>query len=423
MITYVDFHPKNTVMGKTLILFLLLLSAWPARAQTGFPHYYEYVALLTRADSLNSAGIYSGAAACYSQAIGVKVEKGFPVPLASLHYAAACSWSHAAMADSAFSHLDGAAASGYSDQDHLLRDPGLASLHADKRWPGLVAQVAAIAARKEKIGKLYAERTRFAGDSNETIFLPLHDNIKQLIQADSLPFISVNYQNFRLYFRGDSYAAQHLDELKPQLPAALKRVLETLDATEYHTGINLVLADSRDELKEVTGIAALGGMAMPGDNTLFLVFNGKRRLQAKHELFHLVSDDVWGYTASRLLDEGGAVFADNECYCSDPIFGISAWFKASGKLFTFDALIHDFDREAVKSDVIAYLESAAIFKFLYEQYGIPKLRRLRSEGFDNFEKIYGFPIERLEKDWNERISHTKVPQDVDWVRLLQEGCG
>ena len=73
--------------------------------------------------------------------------------------------------------------------------------------------------------------------------------------------------------------------------------------------------------------------------------------------------------------------------------------------------------------MIAYLESAAIFKFLYEQYGIPKLRRLRSEGFDNFEKIYGFPIERLEKDWNERISHTKVPQDVDWVRLLQEGCG
>ena len=410
-------------MKKLVLLYCMLFTLSGLNAQSVYPRYREYADLVKRADSLYKAGAYDASATCYNRAIGVRVEKGIPVSYADLHYSAACCWALAGLGDSAFVHLQAMAALGYSDPVSLGKDQDLASLHGDARWSGLINKVASALVRKELLKKTYEERTRFTGKEDETVFLPLHDNVKRLIQCDSLPFISLNYKNFRLFFRGNAYAAGHLPELKQQVSDAFAAVLAKLDANAYATGINLVLVDSRDELKEVTGIRALGGLALVGDNTVFLVFNGKRRLQAKHELFHLLSNDVWGNTFSRLLDEGGAVFADNECYAEDPIYGISAWFMASGKLLPFTALINDFDREAGKSDVIAYLESAAIFKYLYEKYGIPKLKRLRTEGFEKFKEIYGFSLFRLEKEWNEMINGVNIPKDIDWNKLLEEGCG
>ncbi len=409
-------------MKKLVLLYCMLFALSGLNAQNVYPRYREYADLVKRADSLYKAGVYDASATCYNRALGIRVEKGIPVPYAGLHYSAACCWALAGRADSAFAHLQAMAALGYSDPVSLGKDQDLASLHGDRRWTGLMDQVASALVRKEVLKKKYDERTRFSG-KDESVFLPLHDNVKQLIQCDSLPFISLNYQNFRLYFRGNGYAADHLPELKQQVSDAYIAVLVKLDANTYTSGINMVLVDSRDELRDVTGIRALGGLALVGDNTVFLVFNGKRRLQAKHELYHLVSNDMWGNTYSRLLDEGGAVFADNECYGKDPLYGISAWFKANRKLLPFTALINDFDREAGRSDVIAYLESAAIFKYLYEKYGIPKLKQLRTEGFEKFESIYGFPLARLEKEWNEMISGVKIPTDVDWNKLLEEGCG
>jgi hypothetical protein len=367
--------------------------------------------------------MYRESATCYAHAIAVKVEKGIEIPYQELQYNEACAWALAGNADSAFHCLGAAVELGYTDAGTMVSDTTLASLKEDLRWPLMIGKVTAAASRKEQLKRIYDERTTFSGGSDETVFLPLHDNVKRLIQADSLPFISLNYQNFRLYFRGNAYAATHLSELKLLLTDAFAKVMVALDTTGYRSGINLILVDSREELKEVTGVAAFGGMALIGDNTLFLVFNGKRRLQAKHELYHLVSNDMWGKTGSRLLDEGGAVFTDNECYCKDPLYGISAWLKTQGRLLPFNALINNFDIEARKSDVIAYLESAAIFKYLYETYGIPKLKRLRTEGFGSFEAIYGFPAGRLEKEWNELISRVKIPRDIDWSRLLKEGCG
>ena len=410
-------------MNRIVISLYFLCIGLTLQSQTGFPRYYEYAVYVTRADSLYKAGKFTASASCYIDAIAVRVEKGIAVPFVDLHYSAACSWALAGQGDSAFVHLNAAAVLGYSDPHYLEKDQDLISLHGDSRWPGLLKQITSIAERKQRIKKIYEERTRFTGGSHETVFFPLHENIRQLIQTDSLPFISLNYENFRLYFRGDGYTATHLRDLEQQLSGAFNKVLAALDIGSYSTGINVILVDSRAELQEVTGIAAYGGMAFVGDNAVFLVFNGKRRLQAKHEIFHLISQDAWGITTSRLLDEGGAVYADNECYFENPIYSISAWLKSDGRLLSFKSLITDFDNEARKSDVIAYLESATIFKYLYTQYGMEKLKRLRSEGFEKFEEIYGFPVTRLEKEWNQMISRIKIPEGVDWKKLLEEGCG
>jgi hypothetical protein len=69
------------------------------------------------------------------------------------------------------------------------------------------------------------------------------------------------------------------------------------------------------------------------------------------------------------------------------------------------------------------MESAGIFKYLYEKYGLQKLKQLRLNGFDQFEMIYGFSVFKLEKDWNSMISEVPVPQEIDWAKFLKEGCG
>jgi hypothetical protein len=405
------------------LIAVIVFTAGSTTGQTGFPFYYEYVKYATDADSLYKSGQFYQSARLYSKAINVRVEKGIPISYSDLHYNAACSWSLAGYADSSFVHLNSSARLGYSDLNHILNDPDLVNLHPDKRWEGIINEIKLNNEVSEKMHRIYDERTSFDQSRKEIIFMPLDDRVKQLIFNDTLPFISVNHENTRLYFKGRSYAADHLPELKQQLSLAYKKVLTVLDTPFYNKGINLIFADSREELKEITGIAAYGGFAMVGESTVFLVFNDKRRLQAKHELFHLISQDIWGMTLSRLLDEGGGVFADNECYCEDPIYGINAYLQKNRLLLPFDALISNFDQMAYKNDVVAYMESAGIFKYLCEKYGLQKLKQLRLNGFDKFEMIYGFSVFKLEKEWNSMISEVPVPQEIDWAKFLKEGCG
>lgn len=66
--------------------------------------------------------------------------------------------------------------------------------------------------------------------------------------------------------------------------------------------------------------------------------------------------------------------------------------------------------------------NTGIFKYLYEKYGIEKMKLLWTEGFENFHTIYGFSIGQLEADWLNFIKTVPVPKDFD-IHKLDEGCG
>ncbi|MCR5890109.1 hypothetical protein LRS06_20495 [Hymenobacter sp. J193] len=59
-------------------LFCGLLPATPGVSQQGFPRYYEYLGLLSKADSLTKVRQYRLAAALYGQAARVRIERAFP---------------------------------------------------------------------------------------------------------------------------------------------------------------------------------------------------------------------------------------------------------------------------------------------------------------------------------------------------------
>jgi len=104
------------------------------------------------------------------------------------------------------------------------------------------------------------------------------------------------------------------------------------------------------------------------------------------------------------------------------MYTINAYYLKEKLLFPLDSLLYDFDHQAKKSDVIAYIQSAGIFKYLYETYGVEKMKLLWTDGFENFNTIYGFSVSQLEADWHTFIQTIPLPKDFD-INKLKEGCG
>ena len=241
------------------------------------------------------------------------------------------------------------------------------------------------------------------------------------IGNDSISLSSVNYKSFRIYFKDSSYTANHLNDIKKELDIAYDKILTVLNIPTYNNGIYLLAVDSKEEMLKVMGYKIKGGAAK-GHDLVFFVYNPTIRPQFKHEIFHLISYETWGLTNYRLLDEGGATYTDNYCFYDNPMYTINSYYLQQKKLFPLDSLINSFDKQAKKNDVIAYIQSAGIFKYLYEKYGVEKMKLLWTGGFENFNSIYGFPIKELETEWINFINTIPVPKDFD-INKLKEGCG
>jgi len=255
----------------------------------------------------------------------------------------------------------------------------------------------------------------------QIIFRQPSSYVLGFIGNDSISLSSVNYKSFRIYFKDSSYTANHLNDIKKELDIAYDKILTVLNIPTYNNGIYLLAVDSKEEMLKVMGYKIKGGAAQ-GHDLVFFVYNPTIRPQFKHEIFHLISYETWGLTNYRLLDEGGATYTDNYCFYDNPMYTINSYYLQQKKLFPLDSLINSFDKQAKKNDVIAYIQSAGIFKYLYEKYGVEKMKLLWTGGFENFNSIYGFPIKELETEWINFINTIPVPKDFD-INKLKEGCG
>ena len=254
------------------------------------------------------------------------------------------------------------------------------------------------------------------------IFRAPSEYASYFIKNDSLNFQSVNHSLFRLYFEEDTYSATDLETIRYELDIATDRVFEVLDVDDYNYGTHILLVDSEEDMEALMGYHIKGGAAK-GHDLLFITNSDSVRPQFKHEFFHLASYEIWGLTEYRLLDEGAATYTDNECYYENPFEVINAFFYKKNMLFELRELVEEFDESAAENDVIAYLQSAGYFKYLYETYGVEKMKKLWNDGFDSFESIYGITIEELDNQFRTNLTSISIPDDFDEDLILQTGCG
>ncbi len=119
------------IMARILVFVLMLLAA-----ELSAQDNTVYKGLIGSADSLYTAKDFLNSAKKYSRAFGSNKWKGG----VDDYYNAACSWALAGNPDSAFLLL-GKAATAMTNLKHLSTDRDLTSLHTDKRWAPLLAQV------------------------------------------------------------------------------------------------------------------------------------------------------------------------------------------------------------------------------------------------------------------------------------------
>ena len=393
-------------------------------AQSGYPKYYAFYALWEKGDSCLTAQNYRQAGAYFYKAANAEIEKGFDIPREGILYSAASSYALAGKEKTALQILNKMAFEyPFSDIDALLSDSAFISLHQYKKWNRIVEKVSANHTFWLTQEKIYTGRTTFDSPSDEVIFYPHRsDFTRALLNQDTLPFLSLSHGNFRVYFAGNAYASAHIPEIKQQITYALSNALQILNIEKYNRGITLVFFDSVEEMKAFTGIRAMGGIAYPEFDAGLFPITANRRPQFKHEIFHIISMNTWGPSRCRLLIEGSAVYADNECFYDNPIPTINAFYLQSNQLLSLENLINHFDEIAVQNDVMAYLQSAGVFKYLFEQYGLEKMKLLWISGFDDFKDIYGFTIERFETEWIDFLKTVSIPDGFD-INKLKEGCG
>jgi hypothetical protein len=120
---------------KISLLTVLTCLTFTTFSQDYSPKYTE---LVKKADSLYQIKEYKASAFTYSEAFKANGWVAKPVS----RYNAACSWSMANYADSAFFHLNRLATNGnYKNYGHITTDTDLLPIHEDSRWKPLLEAV------------------------------------------------------------------------------------------------------------------------------------------------------------------------------------------------------------------------------------------------------------------------------------------
>jgi len=258
-------------------------------------------------------------------------------------------------------------------------------------------------------------------NTDEINFSPKTDFTLSLINSLGSEVIESRHDEFMLYYKRGSYSQQNLIVLLSMVDEAILRVKNLLGKKHLKEGFYLVMVESREEMNKVIGWNVKGLASGRNDAAIF-VYNEKIRPYFRHELFHLILFNIWGESKSRLLDEGGAMYSDNQCLkYKNPLSAINKYLHENGKWFDIDELINNFNDKARENDLIAYLQAGFIFRHLYENYGRKKLKTLWKEGFTSFKQIYGFDVKELATKIKSDLNKIKSTR-VDWNELMDKGC-
>jgi len=222
-------------------IFILLLCPWHGHAQSGFPGYNEFSRLYNKGDSCYTAGNYRMAGEFFFQASSVEVEKGIELSRGDMFCLTSVAFALAGEKERAYECLWKAAFEhGFSNLE-ALSDSSFSAIRQGTEWNKIEETVRDNHQREIARQEVFLKRTTFKNASGEVIFYPVRSGyLQQIFNRDSLTFISVNHGNFRLYFSADSYAANHLQEIKNQVEYAFYKAITVLDTNVYDKGISLV---------------------------------------------------------------------------------------------------------------------------------------------------------------------------------------
>ena len=231
-------------------------------------------------------------------------------------------------------------------------------------------------------------------------------------RKESVNFHITIKEHITYLFPQNSYAFSHRDSLVDQCERAIKKNLAIIGEEKYSDKMQIQFVGSRDEMKSFIGFPA-SGQADPFQKVVYLKCDKDDQGPIVHELMHMVVCNAWGFpgNSSTWLNEGFAIYADNS-NCQYKVDQLYAYFLEKRLLIPIDSLTSNFYKQP---EMIAYYQSGYVVQYLIERYGLRKIKELWQLGFQDFEKIYGAPFQKVEMDLRQELKQ-KIPvaPKINW---------
>ena len=232
----------------------------------------------------------------------------------------------------------------------------------------------------------------------------------KLLKRKGFVWKSAATGHLRLHFEPGTLAENRIEELKRFQEIAYAKNLKLLKVSDYSFQTDIFIVASRERMKQLIG-RETNGVAYPGTKVLCFIFSEKIDASGSHELMHVMAGNVWGLKFKRWINEGFATYADDiwyGCKLSD----LNKYLLQEKRLIPLEKLIKDFSDH---SDMISYPEAGSFVKYIYEQYGVEKVKELWKSGtIKDLKRVLGKDILTLEKDWHSKLLEadaTKIKYD------------
>lgn len=226
-----------------------------------------------------------------------------------------------------------------------------------------------------------------------SVLSAMNFNAKALKKAKGFSWKTTSSQNFTYYFEADSPAERDIENIKAFTEKGRSKAEELL-AGSSDVKIEYFLVDSKKRMKEMTG--GYDADAWNNGTVQASIYGEKTRAIGAHETVHCLSRVLWGKTNGNWLNDGLAVYADDQLYGLD-IHREAKWLLDHGKLLPVSEMVVNMNWK--KPGNKFYPQSGSFLKFIYEKYGISSVKEFWQKGIEKGTARIGKTLLQLEEEW------------------------
>lgn len=153
------------------------------------------------------------------------------------------------------------------------------------------------------------------------------------------------------------------------------------------------------------------GVAFPRTKVVCFILNEKVDASGSHELIHVMAGNTWGLKFRTWINEGFATYAD-DIWHGYQLHDLNKYLLQEKKLIPLEKLVDDFSSH---SNLISYPQTGSFVKYIYEQYGVDKVKELWKSGtVKGMKRALGKDIVTIESEWHRRLAEadaTRIKYD------------
>jgi hypothetical protein len=226
----------------------------------------------------------------------------------------------------------------------------------------------------------------------------------ELLRREGFVWKSAATEHLRLHFEPGGLAETRIEELKIRQEKAYARNLQLLKTGGFSFQTDVFIVASRERMKKLIG-HEINGVAYSDTKVVCFVFSEKINASGSHEIMHVMAAAAWGARPQTWLNEGLAVYADDRWHGYE-LHDLNKYLRQEKKLIPLKKLIGNFRGHP---NLVSYPQAGSFVKYLYEQYGVEKIRELWKKGaVKDFKRVLGKDLAALETEWHDKLTEANA---------------